>query len=387
MSAGWLMRATMLVSDAVPPSGSDGLFAGVFARGGAREEVGDRAWLQGMLDFEAALAHASARAGVLAPARRGRGHRRRMPGGALRRRRAGPARGGRRQPGRPAGARAHRAGARGAPPAGCTSAPRARTSLDTAAMLVARRALGPIVADLAGAAEAARAAGGGAPRHRARRAHAAAAGAAGDLRPEGRGLARGARRGAGATWPACASACPPSSSAAPWARSPRSATTASAVAAGMAERLGLAEPTVPWHTIRTRPAALACALGVAAGRAGQGGARHRRCSPRPRSARPPRRRRGPGRLLDHAAQAQPGGGGGHAGLRRAGARARGHHARRPWPRSTSAPPAPGRRSGRRWSALLRLVGSAAAWLRDALEGLRGRRRRACARTSTSPAGC
>ena len=37
------------------------------------------------------------------------------------------------------------------------------------------------------------------------------------------------------------------------------------VLAGMARELDLAEPTGPWHTIRARPAALAGALGVAAG--------------------------------------------------------------------------------------------------------------------------
>ena len=46
--------------------------------------------------------------------------------------------------------------------------------------------------------------------------------------------------------------------------------------------------------------------------------------------------------------------------------------RRCWPacrRSTSAPPAPGRRSGARSPTLLRLTGSAAAWTRELLEGL------------------
>jgi 3-carboxy-cis,cis-muconate cycloisomerase len=42
-----------------------GLFDGVLARGRVREAVGDRAWLQAMLDFEAALARAQARAGLM----------------------------------------------------------------------------------------------------------------------------------------------------------------------------------------------------------------------------------------------------------------------------------------------------------------------------------
>jgi len=51
----------------VDGSGADGLFAGVFARGDAAAEVDGRAWLQGMLDFEAALARASERAGAGLP--------------------------------------------------------------------------------------------------------------------------------------------------------------------------------------------------------------------------------------------------------------------------------------------------------------------------------
>ncbi|WP_067568178.1 3-carboxy-cis,cis-muconate cycloisomerase [Nocardia acidivorans] len=44
---------------------SDGLFDGVLAAGPVAEAVGDRAWVQGMLDFEAALACASGTAGVI----------------------------------------------------------------------------------------------------------------------------------------------------------------------------------------------------------------------------------------------------------------------------------------------------------------------------------
>jgi adenylosuccinate lyase len=41
-------------------SPSEGLFAGMSARGGAAAEVSDRAWLQAMLDVEAALARSLA---------------------------------------------------------------------------------------------------------------------------------------------------------------------------------------------------------------------------------------------------------------------------------------------------------------------------------------
>jgi 3-carboxy-cis,cis-muconate cycloisomerase len=44
---------------------SDGLFSGVFARGDAAAAVTDAAWLQAMLDFEAALARACARAELI----------------------------------------------------------------------------------------------------------------------------------------------------------------------------------------------------------------------------------------------------------------------------------------------------------------------------------
>jgi 3-carboxy-cis,cis-muconate cycloisomerase len=45
---------------------SEGLFDSVLARGGAREAVSDGAWLQALLDVEAALARACAGAGVIA---------------------------------------------------------------------------------------------------------------------------------------------------------------------------------------------------------------------------------------------------------------------------------------------------------------------------------
>ena len=47
------------MSDARGPA-AIGLFDGVLARGSVRHAVGDGAWLQAMLDFESALARASA---------------------------------------------------------------------------------------------------------------------------------------------------------------------------------------------------------------------------------------------------------------------------------------------------------------------------------------
>src|SRR4051794_6456376 len=46
---------------------SERLFAGVFSRGDAAAAVSDEAWLRGMLDFEVALARACARVDVIKP--------------------------------------------------------------------------------------------------------------------------------------------------------------------------------------------------------------------------------------------------------------------------------------------------------------------------------
>ena len=62
-------------------SESGGLFGGIFARGAV--DTGDAAWLQAMLDTEAALARALERAGLAAAGRGRRGHRGR-DGGQLR---------------------------------------------------------------------------------------------------------------------------------------------------------------------------------------------------------------------------------------------------------------------------------------------------------------
>ncbi|HEY2637944.1 MAG TPA: lyase family protein, partial [Solirubrobacteraceae bacterium] len=46
-------------------STSEGLWDGLFGRGAVTDDVSDRAWVQAMLDAEAALARASARVGVI----------------------------------------------------------------------------------------------------------------------------------------------------------------------------------------------------------------------------------------------------------------------------------------------------------------------------------
>jgi 3-carboxy-cis,cis-muconate cycloisomerase len=128
-----------------------GLFGGVFARGGV--EVGDIAWLQAMLDAEAGLARALERAGM-APAGSGDAVTATAKAanfdvdelGALAALTGNPVPG------------LARELARRVPPSAVGAVHRGATSqdiIDTAAMLLARRAIGVILADLAVAADAA----------------------------------------------------------------------------------------------------------------------------------------------------------------------------------------------------------------------------------------
>jgi 3-carboxy-cis,cis-muconate cycloisomerase len=245
-------------SPSEPPGG---LFDGVLARGGARSATGDRAWLQALLDVEAALARAQARAGLLpaghAEAVAAACHADRFNAALLG---AEAAASGNpvvplvralsaAVPGEAAGAVHH----------GATS----QDVLDSAAMLVADRALGPLLDDLDGAAAAA---AGLAEAHRATLVAGRtllqqalpttfglkAAGwlvgldeAAARLR-QVRGRLAVQLGGAAGTLAALGAAGP-------------------RVLAELAAELGLAEPVLPWHTVRTRPAELATALGEAAG--------------------------------------------------------------------------------------------------------------------------
>ena len=78
-----------------------------------------------------------------------------------------------------------------------------------------------------------------------------------------------------------------------------------AVADAFARRLGLAQPTLPWHTNRVRVTeARRRAGGARAAPAGRSAATSR-CSRRPRWARSPRRRARAWCLVDDAAEAQP----------------------------------------------------------------------------------
>jgi 3-carboxy-cis,cis-muconate cycloisomerase len=242
---------------------ADGLFDGVLARGGARAAVSDEAWLAAMLAVEAALASASAAAGVL-PATAAE-----AIAAACRSLRPDPAAIGR------------AAAAHGTPVLPLVEAIRAAVPqsareyvhrgatsqdvLDSAAMLVAKRALAEIRSDLEGAAAAA---AGLAEAHRDTTmvgrtllqqavpvtfGLTAAGWLAGlDAAAAGLGRVRLAAQlgGAAGTLAGLGPAGP-------------------AVVAGFAERLGLAAPDLPWHTERSRITEMAGALGVAAGAVGK----------------------------------------------------------------------------------------------------------------------
>jgi 3-carboxy-cis,cis-muconate cycloisomerase len=232
----------------------------MYARGEAAAAVQDRAWLQAMLDVEAALARACAAEGLI-PARAaeaiaGAARAERFDLAAIARGVADSA--------TPVGALVaalrDAVGVQVAPHvhAGATS----QDVLDTAAMLVAHRALGPLLADAAAAADAAATLAGA---HRAtpmagrtllQQALPTSFGlrAAGWLAglDEARAALAAVREGGLAV----------QMGGAVGNRDP-------AVAARVAADLGLAVPTLPWHAIRVRPALLAGALGALAGVSGK----------------------------------------------------------------------------------------------------------------------
>jgi 3-carboxy-cis,cis-muconate cycloisomerase len=223
----------------------------VLARGGVAEAVSGRAWLQAMLDFEAALARAQAVAGIISAADAeaiaaacdaDRYDLAEIGAGAA-------------EIGNPAGAvvKALKAAVDAPVHHGATS----QDAVDTAAMLVTKRALAPLLDDVRGAADAAARL---AREHRdtpiAGRTllqHAApttfglkAAGWMVGLDEAAAGLGR-VRLAAQLGGPAGTLAPLP----------------------GFAASLGLEEPVLPWHTLRGRIGELAGGLGVAAGALGK----------------------------------------------------------------------------------------------------------------------
>lgn len=210
-----------------PSSSTSELFGGLYARGRVAEAVSDASWVQAMLDVEAALGGEVLQADEIDIATLGR------------------------EAADHASAVVPLAQRFPETHAGATS----QDILDTAMMLVAKRALVPLLEDADAAAEAA---AGLARRHR-------------DDPIMGLTLMKPAvptsfgLKVAG--WMTAVDEASRVLRAVPLAvqmggpvgkRDP-------AAAAEVARRLGLAEPVIPWHTDRVRPAGLACALGVMAG--------------------------------------------------------------------------------------------------------------------------
>lgn len=263
------MRPSSSVSESVSESAAAadlGLFDGVLARGDVRSLTADRAWLKAMLRVEAALAVAQARVGVVPVAAAD------AIADACRPERFDIAK------------LATAAAASGNPVVPLVEQLRATVPdevapyvhkgatsqdiLDTTSMLIAHRALGGIMADLAGAADAAKDL---ARHHR-------------DTPMPGRTLLQQAvpttfgLKAAG--W---MTGLDDALAGLDWVRRTRLAVQVGGaagtragmgdhgaeVAALLATELDLAEPVLPWHTIRTRPAELAGSLGVTAGAVGK----------------------------------------------------------------------------------------------------------------------
>jgi 3-carboxy-cis,cis-muconate cycloisomerase len=240
----------------------NGLFDGVLARGGARAAVDDPAWLQALLDAEAALARAQAAAGVIpaehADAIAAACRADRYDAAAIGEQATGV--------GNPAAplVKALRAQVGGDAAADVHRGATSQDIVDSAAMLVARRALSVILDDLAGAADAAA---------RLAAEHRASVMAGRTLLQHAVPVTFGLKA---AGWMV---ALDESADRLQTVRDTRlaaqlggAAGTLSAlgdsaldVLARFAAQLELAEPVLPWHTDRTRVAELAGALGESAG--------------------------------------------------------------------------------------------------------------------------
>jgi len=231
------------------------LFAELYARGRVAAELGDAAWVRAMLDVEAALARACAAEGLI-PASSAQ----EIAAACVEPVPLGPLRDGVGDSATPVIALVRelreRLGESARPHVhvGATS----QDILDTALMLMAQRALRPLLDD---AAACARAAAGLADRHRAtamigRTLLAQAVATTFGLRAavwlDGIDEALGALRRVRDNELAVQLGGPVG------AGSP-------ALARRVAAELGLAEPALPWHAMRVRPAALACALGALCG--------------------------------------------------------------------------------------------------------------------------
>ncbi|MEJ3744071.1 3-oxoadipate enol-lactonase [Actinomycetes bacterium KLBMP 9797] len=228
-----------------------GLFDGVLAAGPVRAQVADRAWLRAMLDVEAALATAL---GAPPEAARAIAAARVDPA------ELGAAAAGAGNPVVPL-VRALRAAVPPAVAGYVHSGATSQDVLDSAAMLVAHRALGPLLGDLAAAADAAA---------RLAAAHRDTPVAARTLLQQALPTTFGL---VAAGW---LTALDEAADRLTWVRERRLAAQLGGAAGTLAAldlstvdrfaaALGLPAPPLPWHTDRTRIADLAGALGTAAG--------------------------------------------------------------------------------------------------------------------------
>jgi 3-carboxy-cis,cis-muconate cycloisomerase len=235
---------------------SDGLFDALYARGGAAAQTGGKSWLTAMLDVEAALARACAEEGLI-PLTSARAIAEACSPDRF-----------------DIAAIAQSVGESATPVIALVATLRdgvgeqvaphvhfgatSQDIIDTAAMLVARRSLGPLLADSGAAVRASAVL---ADAHRA-------------TTMPGRTLLQRARA---TTFGLCAAGWMVGlDEAAATLRTIDTTrlavqmggpvgTRGTKVAARVAADLGLAEPTLPWQAIRVRPAELAAGLGVLAG--------------------------------------------------------------------------------------------------------------------------
>lgn len=243
----------------------DGLFAPVLDHGRVHAETTGRAWLQAMLDVEAGLAHACAAAGLI-PQRDAEMIADACDAGRFDADAIGAEATATGNPVVPL-VRALTAAVDGAAAAHVHRGATSQDVLDTAAMLIAARALEPLLDDLRGAADAAAEL---ARRHR-------------DTPAAGRTLLQHALPTTfglrAANWMVGLDEVIERLVA---VRARLAVQLGGAVGTlaslepdgvevmgRLAHRLGLAEPVLPWHTTRTRPAELAAALGAAAGACGK----------------------------------------------------------------------------------------------------------------------
>jgi 3-carboxy-cis,cis-muconate cycloisomerase len=210
-----------------PSSSTSELFGGLYARGDVATAVSDEAWVQAMLEVEAALGGEQLRAADIDIAQLGRDaadH-------------ASPV-----VPLAKLFEETH---------PGATS----QDIIDTAMMLVAKRALGPLARDAAAAADAAAAL---ADAHRETPIMGSTL--LQDALPTSFGL-----KAAGWMTGIDEALCELRRAPLAVQMGGPVGQRAPAVAADVAQRLGLDEPLLPWHTNRVRPVQLACALGLLAG--------------------------------------------------------------------------------------------------------------------------